>query len=60
MSGLRETAERIAGMDRLPARRHDQTLAIEKAAARLGDRSGGKIHDAEQWDDFLRRIGVIA
>jgi hypothetical protein len=60
MSGLRETAERIVGMGRFPAPRHDRRLAIEKAAARLGDRPGGKLQDAEPWDDFLRRIGVIA
>lgn len=60
MSGLRKTAERISGMGRLPARRSDHTLAIEKAAARLGDRSGGKHQNSEPWDDFLRRIGAIA
>lgn len=59
MSGLRETAERIAGMGGLPAPRRDRVSAIERAAARLASQSSGTLREVEPWDDFLRRIGVL-
>lgn len=59
MSGLRQTADRIAAMGRHPAPRPDRVLAIERAAARLATMPTGDAREAEPWDDFLTRIGVI-
>lgn len=59
MSALRDSAERIAQMDRFPSRPKDRPLAMEKAAARLIGRDTGEAAYKEPWDDFLRRIGVI-
>lgn len=60
MSGLRQTAERVAMAGRYPAPRPDRPLAIERAAARLAAIPTGDACETEPWDDFLRRIGVIA
>lgn len=60
MSGLRETAERVAAMGRFPTTHADRATALEKASARLVALAAGSAHEAEPWDDFLRRIGVIA
>jgi hypothetical protein len=59
MSDLRDTANRIAGMGRFPAPPPDRKLAIERAADRLAEKPLGNVREAEPWDDFLRRIGVI-
>lgn len=60
MSGLREAAERIARIGRYPTPSSDRLLHCEKAAAKLADRETGVLDSQEEWDDFLRRIGVIA
>lgn len=59
MSGLRETADRIARMGRLPLPAADRKLACERAADRLVERDSRPIGPPESWDAFLRRIGVI-
>ena len=59
MSGLRATAVRVATMRHFSTPHHDRALALEKAAARLAERPGGRLQDAEAWEDFLRRIGVV-
>ena len=59
MSGLREAAERIAAMGRLPTPRRHRALAIEQAGARLIGLAAAGRREAEPWDDFLVRIGVI-
>ena len=59
MSDLRDTANRITGMGRFPAPLPDRKLAIERAADRLAEKPVGVLREAEPWDDFLRRIGVI-
>ena len=60
MNGLRDTAARLSESGRLPipsgARRQ---LEIEKAAARLAAREVGAQRQAEPWDTFLRRIGLL-
>jgi hypothetical protein len=60
VSGLRETADRLAKMGALPTPNSDRRLHCEKAALALSDRSTGVRYDKEPWDDFLRRIGVVA
>lgn len=60
MSGLRQTADRVAASGRYPAPRADRRLAIERASVRLAELPTGDGREAEPWDDFLRRIGVIA
>lgn len=60
MSGLRQVAERVAAAGRYAAPRSDRKLAIERAAERLATMPTGDAREAEPWDDFLRRIGVIA
>ena len=59
MNALRNAAARAAAAGRLPAPNPDRLLLVEKATARLQDRETGAVDDAEPWDDFLRRIGVI-
>lgn len=59
MSGLRQTADRIAAGGRYAAPRPDRRLAIERAAIRLADKPTGDARESEPWDDFIRRIGVI-
>ena len=58
--GLRDTAERISRMGRLPAPPADRKLAIEKAAESLAAIGDSGRREPESWDDFLRRIGVIS
>lgn len=62
MSALREAADRIARMGRLPTPRADRKLETEKAAewirllvADVGAREVAR----EDWNDFVRRVGVI-
>lgn len=59
MSGLREAADRIARMGRLPAGNVERRLEIEKAAIRLEGRETRSLAENESWDAFLRRIGLI-
>jgi hypothetical protein len=59
MSALRDAAQRIATMGRLPAGKADRQLDSEKAAARLKGRETRSLVDKEPWDAFLHRIGVI-
>lgn len=58
MSALRDAADRIARMGRLPARPADRQLQCEKAAIALQGRAAGNARTQEPWDDFLRRIGL--
>ena len=62
MSALREAAERTARMGRFPTPRADRKLETEKAAewVRLlvADAEAREVA-REDWDDFLRRIGVL-
>lgn len=60
MSGyLRDAAHRIAASGRLPVFGGKTRSALEKAVERLADRETGSAREAEPWDDFLARIGVI-
>lgn len=59
MSALRDAAMRIAAMGRFPVPDPDRKLACEKVATRLEGMADGRSREAEPWDDFLRRIGVI-
>jgi hypothetical protein len=59
MSATRNATARAVAAGRLPAPNPDRVLLIEKAAARLQDRDSGTIDEAEPWDDFLKRIGVL-
>jgi len=58
MSALRDAATRIADMGRFATPSPDRRLACEKAAARLDPLSGRTRRAPEEWDAFLRRIGV--
>lgn len=62
MTALRETADRIARLGRLPTPRLDRKLATEKAAERIellvADIAGREAMQ-EDWGEFLRRIGVL-
>lgn len=62
MTALREAADRIARLGQLPTPRLDRRLEIEKAAEWIellvADAAARELVN-EDWDDFLRRIGVI-
>ncbi|WP_311266810.1 EH signature domain-containing protein [Sphingobium sp. WCS2017Hpa-17] len=60
MSGLRETAERLARAGRLPLPPAERKTACERAANRLADRKGKAVGPSEPWEDFLRRLGDSA
>lgn len=59
MSNLRAAALRIIEMNQFPHHPADRKLSTEKAADRLAHKPIGSLRDAEPWDDFLQRIGVI-
>ena len=61
MSALREAADRIARIGRLPVPNPDRKLVTEKAADAIRDRlAEGHIRGpSEPWDAFLVRIGLI-
>lgn len=60
MSALRNAAERASASGRLPMPGTAKRLAIEKVADTLRGRDSGEARDDEPWDDFLKRIGLIA
>ncbi|WP_336950715.1 EH signature domain-containing protein [Sphingobium aromaticivastans] len=59
MSGLREVAEQLAKIVRLPLPTTDRKTACEKAADRLADLEGRAIGPGERWADFLKRVGGV-
>jgi hypothetical protein len=60
MSALRDAADRIAKSGRLPVPNPDRRLRCETAALALADRQSQVRAEQEPWEDFLRRIRVIA
>ena len=60
MSSLRNVAERVIKSGRLPVPNPDRRLRCESVALALADRGSRVRADQESWDDFLRRIRVIA
>jgi hypothetical protein len=62
MTALRDAADRVARLGRLPAPRLDRRLETEKAAERIellvADAAARELVQ-EDWDAFLNRIGVI-
>ena len=59
MTGLLETADRLARMGRLPLPPAERKLACERAADSLAERESRPAGPPESWDDFLRRIGTV-
>lgn len=59
MSALREVADRIARMGSFPTPNADRRLDCERMLATLGGCERGERRETEDWDDFLRRIGLI-
>lgn len=60
MSALRDAADRIARMGRFATPRPDRRLQTEQAADRIGELvAEARETTGEEWDDFLRRLGVI-
>jgi hypothetical protein len=62
VSALRDAADRIAKMGRFVTLSHDRRLETEKAADWIGALATDvetRERTQEEWDDFLRRIGVI-
>jgi len=56
---LRNVADRIAKSGRLPQPGGKTRSPLERAVEALSHRQSAATREAEPWDDFLQRIGVI-